>query len=167
LGIKSGPLKVGELEVSQLNEQGYYYIKDKDVVEKLAELKKLEPPYEYPVLTTIRNDCKKFQGVCEYKFKVEVFPGKNLDIKHYPDRVAAICGGMKSEDFWEKHRALSITDPESDKTVVLSMDSNKMDIQYPCSGPKKVFLFKPEDQKTLGFAINSQEVRILDAEFVP
>ncbi len=167
LEIKSGPLTVGELDVSELNAQDYYYIKDKNVVEKLAALKTIEPPYEYPVLTAIRDDCKEFKGVCEYKFKVDVRPGKNLDPKNYPDRVAAICGDRQSQAFWEKHRAIDITDNKSGNRLSLSIDPKNMDLQYNCSVPKKVFLFRPEDQQTLGLAINSKEGRILDAEFSP
>lgn len=162
LEIKAGPIKVGEIDADKLNNADYHYIKDPKVVDALDSLERSDPPYEEsPVLDKIRNECKKLRGVCEYKFKVKVFP-KTPGGTETPDpnkpKTSNLIAGICEPDFWENRQRVDISqDPQFDKTVsiILKGEQANVDFNYKCNGPKKIYLFRDEDLRTLGIDPNS------------
>ena len=165
LKIKNNFLSLGTIKSSELNNLGFYYVDSQDVVNALATLKDKDPSrYENLVLSSIREQCKKRKGVCEYRFNVKVVlkeepKGDPMTLRGK----AGVC--FNSSEFWTNNEEVLLNSQiNPDQSIRIKVEDMNMSCDDKPQSPRKIYLFSSKDAKQLGLDSSNN---ILEAQFVP
>lgn len=146
IDIENKGFKLGKLEQEDFNRVGYYSINHVSVVDAISRLKLAPEGYNHPVLSKLRTDCARKQGICEpnkKEFSLIIYsiqPEAKL-------AGAKAIGCLNSDSFWIGNENLLIYKSPKGKGSRVSIQS--FDECVDGEGQDKQIIISEKDAKNL------------------